>query len=558
MGDYDTHIHIPYSKGEKLDIGDSWIEDMSGNIIRKLKNKEITDQSYISDISLYEDEFVKSFELKHNDYPYRVVFSYKKTISKFCNILLLDCRERMQPITHRKVVVKAPTNYPIKYKQLEIDPPQISSIKNIRTYTWEFSYKPVIAEKNKSYNTLKAPQLYVVPLNFKYGLPGSMENWETFGNWNYRLNQNRDLLPESEKIIIDKLLNGVGNEREKAEILYYYLQDNTRYINVKFDVGGLRTYPAEYVCKNRYGDCKALTNYMKSILKYAGINSIYTLIDSGDDIMDIDPDFPVSRFNHAILTIPFDNDTVYLECTSRNTPFGYVSTNIQGRKALLILEEGSYFTKLPSLKGPDVKCSRYFDVVLNSTHNVKCDLKSVERGEYYEYYTAINTNLDKNTVDKYIRNYVLSGSYEIEQYSFEKADRDSSLIELNINCKFSNLYKEYGNNYIINPFPLFIPSYETPEKRQQEVQINYPRFYCDTITYILPYKTISKIPEDIKIETPFGHYRTDYKVEGDKLKVFKSVLILAGRHSLSEYPDFYNFMNTVKNIENKNIYIEVL
>lgn len=555
MGDHDAEIFIPYTKGDKVTINDAWIEDMSGNIIRRLKNKDITDRSAISDISLYEDDFVKSFELKHNTYPYRIVYSYKVVYSKYIHISNLRYRTNQGTIKEGKLVAKIPLDRAVRYKQRNIDSFCIDTLANEAFYIWEYSYEHNDPQTNTSLNTYKAPYINLLPLHFRYGEEGSFENWKTFGNWVYRLNRNKNDLTLSEKQKIDNMLKGVESDVDKARILYHYLQDYTRYINVKIDIGGFQSFPASYVCINKYGDCKALTNYMQSMLSYAGIKSYYTLISAGDQVIEIDPDFPSQDFNHVILTVPFGKDTTYLECTSKNTAFGYVGTFIQGRKALLVDQDNSRLIGIPPLKPSDVLCTRHFNVNLN-TSDVK--LTATERGSNYESSSYTLAEIDKNTVDKYIRNTILFGSYDLLDFKFTKLHRDSTNIRLDANLKMHNLYKEYGNNISLSNFRIYIPPYEAVENRTADVQLDYPEYYMDTIIYEIGNKKIRKIPADFEKMPPYGIYSYKYELLADnKFAIYKSIIINSGIYSLSNYEEFYNFIQLIKGIENKNIYIEI-
>lgn len=557
-GDEYAEIQIPYSKGEKLSIGDAWIEDMSGNIIRKLKSKDILDRSSISNISLYEDDFVKEFELKHNQYPYKIVYSYKLTLNKFFHIASYDYRNKRQKVRNSKVIVETAEGQPIKYKQKNMDEPKIETTAKTICYIWQFSYEPSEREINASVNNSKAPVLEIIPLDFIYGVNGTFQNWQTFGNWIYRLNANRDYLPQSETKKIDELLNGVKDDKEKARILYYYLQDYNRYINVKLKVGGLQTQSAEYVAVNRYGDCKALTNYMKAILKYAGVNSYYTLINLDERVEAIDTGFASQAFNHAILTIPFGNDTTFLECTSNNLPFGYVHSSIQNRKALCISENSSRLISTPAQNPKDVRCNRYIKTTLNNDNSGLTTILITRKGEEYEDANYLSTNINKNTVDKYMRNNILEGSFDLTNFNFKKAPRDSAQIQLEVECRMHSIYKQFGNNISITPYALKVPYYENPDKRTQDVQIDFPQYYEDSLVYEIPGMAISKVPSNVEIITTYGHYLLQFEAKDNQLTVHKSLLIKAGNYPIDEYSKFQGFVQQLRNLEIKKYYIEVL
>lgn len=551
----DTEILIQYSKGDKVSIDNVWIEDFSGKVIRKLKKNEIKDRSFISNISLYEDDFVKYFDLKHDVYPYRIYYTSKILYAKSLNAITINLSNSKIPRKLATLIIESPLNDSIKFRQRNVKKPTILLEGNAKKYVWKYSYTPSsLQEINYLQNDIKAPLIQIVPLNFKYGESGSFASWQTFGNWVYRLNKNKDKLPPEECKRIDMMLNNIDSDKEKVQILYRYLQDYTRYINVSINLGGLQTYPASYVCVNKYGDCKALTNYLQSMLKYAGIKSYYTLIRAGTKVSDVEADFPSQAFNHVILTVPLDRDTVFLECTDKNIPFGYLGTFTQNRQGLLIDEDESRLIATPALQPKEILCSRVLKV---NALSAEIEISETLRGYKYEYYNFLSNELNNDEIKDFVRNNTLTGTADLLHYAFENKDRDDAEIKFSASFRVPNIYKEYGKNAILSPLPFYIPNYETPDKRTTGVQIDYPEFYQDTVIYEIPDKQIANIPENVSVESEFGKYQLSFEHKGNKLLCYKAFLLYTGRYSLDNYTDFFGFISAVKNSEHKNIHLEL-
>ncbi len=554
-GDDAGSVFIFYSKNENLNIGEAWIEDMRGNIIRKLKKNEITDRHAISYYALYQDDFVKEFQLRHNVYPYKIKYSYKISTFDFLFITnWLPFLKWNQPVKSARLTVEIPVDFAIKKKEENISPSTEETANNFVKYTWNTSFEGKKRQKYVPESSLKIPSVTIQPLDFKYGKKGSWKSWETFGKWIRDLNANGEKLPLIEEQKVDQLLQGISDPKEKVRILYKYLQKETRYINIKINTGGLKSYPSEYVSANKYGDCKALSNFMVSLLNYAGIKSYYTLVNAGEEIEDFDKDFPTQAFNHVIVTVPFEKDTIFLECTNKNVPCGYLGTFTQGRNVLMVDGENSKLTTTPLLEPEDVVCSSTIEI-----YNSKINITSKQRGDLYENSLFYISETSKENIENYIHN-IYSGNFDIGEYKFNITNPNKPEIDMHLSLNKSNNLKSYGKNLILSSFPQNLPSIDAPNSSNiNTLQFDYPIVYRDTVIYHLEdIQSIKKSPENINLESPFGKYETTFNFSETKFILIKNITIFRGRYeNIETCQHFYNFLSNVKSYENKNIYLEL-
>lgn len=546
-----TRISIPYSKNNKIKDLQAFIKDKEGKVIRTLKKNEIIDKSNIAEISLYEDNMVREFRLNHNDYPYTICYSYRQEEKEFLYIdYWIPVLDQHIPTVSAELQLTVPSNYPLSVSQGNIDEPVISSAENSTKYSWKATYTNPIPVESLSppiHNYL--PFVKITPQEFKYDKKGSFNDWISFGNWETALLKGLNDLPESEKKRIDLLVMNRDDKHEVIRHLYHYLQDETRYINVSIDKGGLRPYPASYVSVNKFGDCKALTNYMKALLELCDISSYYTSVYAGETIREIDKDFPSQQFNHVILFVPLDRDTIWLDCTSKG-PFNYLGTFTQNRDAFTIDQDNSHFVRTPALTAEDVKSTRNIEMELSGSGIRKATFESRYRGSKFEYLSQMEKMVPKNNQKKFIQDYVTGDKHEITAYEILPSNRDETSIQINFTTNSPHLFKIYGDDMIISTPELSLPHLTKPDSRVLPLQINYPLYETDTITYVLPdkYILVSKLSNQI-IETKFGHFKVAYLHGNSELKIVRSLLIHSGIYNPEDYESFYKFIDTIKNYQ---------
>lgn len=554
-GDNFSKISIYYRKNDPIQIEEAWIENNSGKIVRKISKKEITTSSAISGFSLYEDSHVDHFTLRYNEYPYTICYRYTQSLKEFFNIINWSpVKFTNIPTLQASLTVQMPQKYRVFIHQNKLDSCKKSISGAEITLKWEATYpEPVEEEVFPPFYWDLYPYVRVVPQNFSYYKDGSFENPKEYGNWEASLLEGGQDLPPSEQAIIKSLVRNCRNDFEKVRVLYHYLQDNTRYINVTIDEGGWKPYPASYVASNKYGDCKALSNYMCSILKVAGIRSLYTNIYAGELWPDNDSDISGNLFNHVFVCVPLERDTVWLECTSNSSPFGYLGTFTQNRKAFIIEKNNSQFVRTPGLNSNDVLSSRVIRIDVNRSNRSSGEFNFRLRGHDYEIMQSYKSSPVNLYQEAWITNMFGFKDFTIQDWKFIASDRDSAFIDLKTRMEFNDVVNSYDKIEILKQikFPLRVP--EAPGKRMLDVRIPYPISFADTIEYNLPseYKSIV-IPSDTVIQTKFGSYGRRVAVKNKRSIVLTKFLnIQASRIKQETYSEFYSFIISVKEEENK-------
>ena len=549
---------IRYSNDLILKDLSAVLYNAAGDRIKKLKGSDITDVTAISGVSMYEDNRMKVLHCVNNTYPYTIEIEYTRTIKGLLNYPSWSFMSGTKTgVISSKLDFIIPLN--MKFRHIEFNlsnPVKVTEKEGNTIYTWEENnLKAIENEDMMPPSWYYLPMVRLAPVKFRVGdYEGTMENWSGLGNWDYRLNANRDKLPDETVAKISSLVKNTQNDREKVKKLYEFMQDHTRYVSVQLGIGGWQTFPADYVDKNGYGDCKALTNYMHSLLKYAGISSFAALVNAGKNKSDILTDFPSNQFNHVILCVPMAEDSIWLECTSQKQPFDFLGSFTDNRSVLLIKENDSHLTKTPEYTNAVNTIERKTEISLQSGGEADISMTTAFTGLSFENRFGIE-NYSLNDKKKILHDiYTLSGmTLTSIKYNTEK--KEVPVITEDIDMKVTRL-ASVSNKRIFMKLNLF-SKIAVPAKNSERIlpfQIKRGYTKIDSVTVTIPegYK-IENLPSSKNIESKFFSFKTETSSEGRNVIFVRTLITNPGLFPASDYQEYYDLMKKVKRYDNAKL-----
>ena len=551
-GDKYAMAYEYYDKLREVKSIEGILYDAAGNKIKSLKKADIKDLSGTSDVSLADDNRIKLHGFYHRLYPYTVEYETEVLYNGSFFFPAWDPVDNEKiAVVQSALTVVAPADFTVRYKAFNYKGyPVIQNEKTNKLYRWEIKNFDAI-ELEYAYPSWDyiAPMVYLAPAKFqleKY--TGDMTTWQGFGEFMNTLNAGRDKLPENIKQTIHQLTDGVNDTKQKIDILYKYMQQNTRYISIQLGIGGWQTFDANYVATKKYGDCKALSNYMYSLLKEAGIKSCYTLVKAGRNSNYLREDFSSNQFNHAILCVPLQKDTVWLECTSQTLPSGYLSSFTANRPVLIIDETGGKLVRTPKYSIAQNLQSRKAVGAIAEDGQLTAKINTVYTAIEQDNLHHLINDLSREKQLEYLKEQIDLPHYDVTKFEYKEDKSPLPSINEELEIKALNYASVTGKRLFVYPNIISRHSsrLKADDTRKYPVSLKYEYTEIDTTELALPagYQA-EALPAPVKIEGKFGKYSSVIELRADKLIYFRKYENFSGEFPAAEFNDLVKFYDQI-------------
>lgn len=558
-GDEDGFIVLNYDKYNDIKYVNVRVYDALGMEIKKVKKKEFKDVSAADGFSLYNDNRVYYYKHVPLNYPFTIKYEYEIESNNTAFI------PRWFPISGYNVSTQTskynliyPNDITINYKEHNLE--NYSNENNSTTSRFSYIIKYAKAIKYEGYSPSFlnfGPYVQFAANKFHLaGVDGEASNWKEFGKWmNDKLLTGRNDVSEATKLEIKNLVKNTEDPVERARLVYNYMQNKTRYINISIGIGGWKPMLASEVDKLGYGDCKALTNYTKSLLDIADVSSFYSVIYANQR-RNIDSDLASVQGNHVFLMVPAKKDTIWLECTSQKVPFGYLGTYTDDRDVLVVTPEGGKIVHTKSYSEKENKQVITGEYTLSDNGDIKAEANIKSTGIQYDDNYGI-TDMDSKEKDIYYKAFFKNiNNLKINSISAQ-SDNLNTLFNENISFSATNYGIKSGNRMLVrlNAFNVNDNIPKRIRNRKLPLEIQYGFLDVDEVIINLPkeYK-IEALSKNMLHESKFGTYKvTIEKINENQLKYTRELIVNQDLYSIEDYESYRKFIKKVNQLDNSKI-----
>ncbi|MBK3515935.1 transglutaminase domain-containing protein [Carboxylicivirga marina] len=268
-------------------------------------------------------------------------------------------------------------------------------------------------------------------------------------NWYHSLAQQVEIDNSPYSTLVEKLTADEKSEEEKIKKIYYWVQENIKYIAFEDGIAGFKPDTPQNVYNNRYGDCKGMAILTKSMLQLAGIDARLTWI--GTSKIPYNYDIPSLGVDNHMICTAFVGEKMYvLDATEKYIALGKNAERIQGKE--MLIEDGENFLRrhVPIHSADNNLLLRTESIRIES-NNLIGNGTLLVNGETKKdiLYLSNNTKVeDKSDLFDYLSVSESTNEDIVQINNTPESDRDKPL-ELSYNYNLANRISEFDNELFI-------------------------------------------------------------------------------------------------------------
>ncbi len=356
----------------------------------------------------------------------------------------------------------------------------------------------------------------------------------------------------------EEITKGKSTDLDKIKSIFYWVQNNVRYIAFEDGIAGFRPEKAHEVLRRKYGDCKGMAHLTKELLKSLGYDARLTWIGTNHIAYDYStPNLSVD--NHMICALNHQGKTYFLDATETYIGFNEYAERIQGRQVLIEDGEKYILTNIPSTNYQQ-NLDKEKRVLNISGTDLNGSAEHEWKGEEKEYILTQLNNIKKDKSKEAFMKYLSENNkdYVLTDFTTSNLEDFDNSITAKYNISFRNAVSNFGKEYYVDlDFRKELGSFtfDTSERThdywfdykmnvQRETELTLPAGY-----------TVTGLPANVEIKNSDYEFIVQYIKQKDKLIYKKSLVVKNPRLSKTKFAQWNKDIEKLNQAYNEQIVI---
>ncbi|WP_153797767.1 transglutaminase domain-containing protein [Foetidibacter luteolus] len=378
--------------------------------------------------------------------------------------------------------------------------------------------------------------------------------------WYDFLYKKADNNPDAVKAQVTQLMQGKTTDEDKVKALYYWVQDNIRYIAFEEGYAGFVPQTVQEVYKNKYGDCKGMANLLTEMLKQAGFDAHFAWIGTKDIPYDRKEIQSMCVDNHAICVLYLKGKTYFLDGTEKYAAMGKNAYRIQGKNVLVEHGETYKVETVPAAVMDENQIATKAALKLDGekiTGHVSLKFDGEAKNFFHNIYNSIPSNKRKDFVNTLLQ---MNNNSEISNVKTSDFSNRDIPITMEGDIEISNHVTVVDDLYYtsIDFFPGQITRFIPAEDRQNPIDMDNVFIAQDEVTLELPANAkVQSLPQPFKADFNKNNIEATYTQNGSKVVLQKKLQLNSPVIYTSEFANWKTFINKLKEFNRNNITVQL-